>query len=259
MRPRAGRRRAAHATPTGWSRRWRELRDSQERTRHAERLATLGRITKSLIPVIAAHLDALQDFNALVAARREPPRRPPGGAAGLRLHRHPLAARHAGRDPQLRREPVRGLPASSRSRPTRWSGCAVAFSRYDPLASQRKLVAELQVPGPHPGRHLPPAPDHRQPGAQRLPGHARGRRGDRAHHRRRPARHSSTSRTPATPSPPRSRPTCSSRSSPPRATTAWAWACRCAGPPSRATAASSPAAAAPAQPTRFRIRLPRLG
>jgi signal transduction histidine kinase len=120
-----------------------ELRDSQERTRHAERLATLGRITKSLIPVISSHLDALQDFNALVAAgasRRDARLEELLGYAftGIRsLHAmlDEIRSYAESRSEVYHKQPVE---ADEMVR------LAVAFSRYDPLASQRKLVADLR-------------------------------------------------------------------------------------------------------------------
>ena len=145
----------------------------------------------------------------------------------------------------------------NRSRPTRWCGWRWPSAATIPLASQRKLVAELRA------RARIQADTFRLHQTivnlvrNAFQATARGRRGGGAHPRRRRSTCSSTSRTPASPSPPRSRPACSSRSSPPRARTAWAWACRCAGPRSRATAAPSPAASRPGEPTRFRIKLPR--
>ena len=191
---------------------------------------------------------------------REPARRPPGRAAGLRLHRHPLAARHAGRDPRLRREPARGVPASSRSSSTRWSASRSPSAATTRWPASARWCADLRSRGPH-SRSTPSACTRCIINLVRNAFQATPEGGDvtvrtTADER---ARRSSRSRTPATPSPPTSRPACSSRSSPPRATRAWAWACPCAGPPSNATAASSPAAAAPVSRTRFRIRLPRLG
>ena len=120
-----------------------ELSDSQERTRHAERLATLGRITKSLIPVISSHLDALQDFNALIAAganRRDARLEELLGYAftGIRsLHAmlDEIRSYAESRSEVYHKQPV---DADEMVR------LAVAFSRYDPLASQRKLVADLR-------------------------------------------------------------------------------------------------------------------
>jgi signal transduction histidine kinase len=120
-----------------------ELRDSQERTRHAERLATLGRITKSLIPVISSHLDALQDFNALVAAAN---RRDSRLAELLGYAFTGIRSLHAMLDEirsyaESRSEVYHKQPVEA----DEMVRLAVAFSRYDPLASQRKLVAELRA------------------------------------------------------------------------------------------------------------------
>jgi signal transduction histidine kinase len=121
----------------------RELRSSQEKTRHAERLATLGRITKSLIPVIATHLDALQDFNALVAsdsARRDARLEELLGYAftGIR-------SLHAMLDE---------IRAYAESRPEAYQLVtaeldevvrhAVAFSRYDPQSSHCRIVTQFR-------------------------------------------------------------------------------------------------------------------
>jgi signal transduction histidine kinase len=122
----------------------RDLRSSQEKTRHAERLATLGRITKSLIPVIGAHLDALQDFNALVAgdsSRRDARLEELLGYAftGIR-------SLHAMLDE---------IRSYAESRPEAYQLVtaeldelvqhAVAFSRYDPQAGHCRIVTQLKA------------------------------------------------------------------------------------------------------------------
>ena len=160
-----------------------DLRASQERTRHAERLSTLGRITKSLIPVIGEHLDALSEFSALVASG--------SGRRDVRLEELLAYAFTGIRSLHAMLDEIRGY-AESRSETYELQPIeldevvrlASAFCRYDPLAAQRRLVAELRAQGPGEGRHLPPAPDPGEPGAQRLPGLARGQRGHGADLRR---------------------------------------------------------------------------
>jgi signal transduction histidine kinase len=121
----------------------RELRSSQEKTRHAERLATLGRITKSLIPVIAAHLDALQDFNALVAgdsSRRDARLEELLGYAftGIRsLHAMLDEIRsYAESRPEAYQLVTAELDELVRH--------AVAFSRYDPQANHCRIATQLK-------------------------------------------------------------------------------------------------------------------
>ena len=122
----------------------RRLRETQEQLRHTERLATLGRITSSLIPVIAAHLEQLQEFNALVAAgpqRRDPRLEELLGYAftGIRTLNAML-------------DEIRGY-AESRTEVYRLEledadevvRFAVAFSRYDPQATRLKLGCELRA------------------------------------------------------------------------------------------------------------------
>ncbi len=121
----------------------RELRGSQEKTRHAERLATLGRITKSLIPVIAAHLDALQDFNALVAS--DTSRRDARLEELLGYAFTGIRSLHAMLDE---------IRSYAESRPEAYQLVtaevdelvrhAVAFSRYDPQASHCRIVTQLK-------------------------------------------------------------------------------------------------------------------
>jgi signal transduction histidine kinase len=126
----------------------RALRESQDRTRHAERLATLGRITKSLIPVIAAHLDALADFNSQVANARV--RRDARleellsyaftGVHSLRAMLDEIRSYAENRSDTYQLQEVDADEVIRQ---------AVAFSRYDPLAHQRKLVVDLRS-----GAHL---------------------------------------------------------------------------------------------------------
>jgi signal transduction histidine kinase len=122
----------------------RDLRASQEKTRHAERLATLGRITKSLIPVIANHLDALQDFNALVAgdsARRDARLEELLGYAftGIRsLHAMLDEIRsYAESRPEAYQLVTAELDELVRH--------AVAFSRYDPQAGHCRIVTQMKA------------------------------------------------------------------------------------------------------------------
>ena len=121
-----------------------DLRSSQERTRHAERLSTLGRITKSLIPVIAEHLDALSEFSALVASgssRREP-----------RLEELIAYAFTGIRSLHAMLDEIRGY-AESRNESYELQPIEVdevirlasAFCRYDPLAAQRRLTVDLRA------------------------------------------------------------------------------------------------------------------
>ncbi len=118
------------------------LRETEERTRQNERLATLGRITSSLIPVIGTHLDALQEFNSLVLGSRD------------------------GRDPRLEEllgyafTGIRSLHAMldeirayAESRPDTYKFAVhevdeiahfvVAFCRYDPLSARRRVASDL--------------------------------------------------------------------------------------------------------------------
>lgn len=121
-----------------------ELEDSQERTRHAERLATLGRITKSLVPVIGTHLDALQDFNSMVASRG--PRRDPRMEELLGFAFTGIRSLHA------MLEEIRSYAESrpetielERAEADDIVRSAASFSRYDPLAAKRRLVIDLRA------------------------------------------------------------------------------------------------------------------
>jgi signal transduction histidine kinase len=119
------------------------LEQTQDRLRHAERLATLGRITSSLIPIIGAHLEALQEFNALVGAgthRRDARLEELLGYAftGIRaLHAMLDEIRGYGESRpeayRLELEDVDGLVKF-----------AVSFSGFDPLARQRHLRTDLR-------------------------------------------------------------------------------------------------------------------
>jgi signal transduction histidine kinase len=122
----------------------RALEETQAKLRHAERLATLGRITSSLIPVIAGHLDALQEFNALVsggAQRRDPRLDELLGYAftGIRSLDAMLEEirGYAESRPEVLRLEVEDVDAIVRF--------ATAFSRFDPLASRREVVADLRA------------------------------------------------------------------------------------------------------------------
>jgi signal transduction histidine kinase len=122
----------------------RVLRETEERTRKAERLATLGRITSSLIPVIGAHLDALQDFNALLVAGTEGP--DPRLDELLNYAFTGIRSLHAMLDE---------IRSYAESRPETYRlqiedadaivQFVVSFCRYDPLAGRRKLQADLQA------------------------------------------------------------------------------------------------------------------
>lgn len=120
----------------------RNLRDAEERNRQAERLATLGRITSSLIPVIGAHLDALQEFNTLMVAG--PENRDPRLDELLGYAFTGIRSLHAMLDE------IRGY-AESRIENYRMkiedadeiAQFVVAFCRFDPLAGRRRLVAQL--------------------------------------------------------------------------------------------------------------------
>jgi signal transduction histidine kinase len=120
----------------------RVLRETEERTRQAERLATLGRITSSLIPVIGAHLDALQDFNTLLVAGSEQP--------DARLDELLNYAFTGIRSLHAMLDEIRSY-AESRPETYRLEienadaivGFVVSFCRYDPLAGRRRLVSEL--------------------------------------------------------------------------------------------------------------------
>jgi signal transduction histidine kinase len=120
----------------------RVLRETEDRTRRAERLATLGRITSSLIPVIGSHLDALQDFNALlVAGTRDPDPRLDEllnyAFTGIRsLHAMLDEIRsYAESRPEVYRLELEDADAIVQF--------VVSFCRYDPLAGRRRLTADL--------------------------------------------------------------------------------------------------------------------
>ena len=120
-----------------------ELKTSQERTRHAERLSTLGRITKSLVPVIAEHLDALSEFSALVASG--------GGHRDTRLDELIGYAFTGIRSLHAMLDEIRGYaenrPESYELQPVDLDEVirlATAFCRYDPLSSQRRLTTDLR-------------------------------------------------------------------------------------------------------------------
>jgi signal transduction histidine kinase len=120
----------------------RVLRDTEERSRQAERLATLGRFTSSLIPVIGTHLDALQDFNGLLA-NAERSRDP-------RLDELLSYAFTGIRSLNAMLDEIRGY---AESRPENYKlelqdadeivRFAVSFCRYDPLAVRRRVFSEL--------------------------------------------------------------------------------------------------------------------
>jgi signal transduction histidine kinase len=121
----------------------RVLRETEERTRRAERMATLGRITSSLIPVIGSHLDALQDFNALlVAGTRDPDPRLDEllnyAFTGIRsLHAMLDEIRsYAESRPEVYRLELEDADAIVQF--------VVSFCRYDPLAGRRRLTADLK-------------------------------------------------------------------------------------------------------------------
>jgi signal transduction histidine kinase len=122
----------------------RRLRETQEQLRHAERLATLGRITSSLIPVIAAHLEALQEFNASVA--NGPQRRDPRLEELLGYAFTGIRSLHAMLDEvkgyaESRAEVYR-LELEDADEVVRF---AVSFSRYDPAATRLRLNCELRA------------------------------------------------------------------------------------------------------------------
>jgi signal transduction histidine kinase len=119
-----------------------DLRETDERRRQAERLATLGRITSSLIPVIGAHLDALQEFNARLVAG--PPGRDPRLDELLGYAFTGIRSLHAMLDE---------IRSYAESRPENYRlelvdadeivKFVVAFCRYDPLAARRRLQSDL--------------------------------------------------------------------------------------------------------------------
>jgi signal transduction histidine kinase len=118
------------------------LQEAQDRLRHAERLATLGRITTSLIPVIASHLDALQEFNALVAdghQRRDPRIEELLGYAFTGI-RSLDAMLDEIRSYAESRPEVYNLNIEEADEVVKF---AVSFSRYDPMAAQRRLMTDL--------------------------------------------------------------------------------------------------------------------
>jgi signal transduction histidine kinase len=122
----------------------RALEEAQAKLRHSERLATLGRITSSIIPVIAGHLDALQEFNTLVGAgtqRRDPRLEELLGYAftGVRSLDAMLEEirGYAESRPEVLRLELEDLDAIVRF--------AVSFSRFDPLAMKREIRADLDA------------------------------------------------------------------------------------------------------------------
>jgi signal transduction histidine kinase len=118
------------------------LRETEERTRKAERLATLGRITSSLIPVIGAHLDALQDFNTLLVAGSIEP--DPKLDELLTYAFTGIRSLHAMLDEI--RSYAESRPEVYRLELEEADGVVhfvVSFCRYDPLAGRRRLTAQL--------------------------------------------------------------------------------------------------------------------
>lgn len=120
----------------------RALEETREKLRLSERLATLGRITSSLIPVIAGHLDALQEFNTLVGSgtqRRDPRLEELLGYAftGVRSLDAMLEEirGYAESRPEVLRLEIEDLDAIVRF--------AVSFCRFDPLAAKCEIRADL--------------------------------------------------------------------------------------------------------------------
>jgi signal transduction histidine kinase len=119
------------------------LRETQERTRRAERLATLGRITSSLIPVISAHLDALQDFNSLLVPGDNEPDRQLDELLNYAFTG--IRSLHAMLDEI--RSYAEARPETYRLEPQDADALVefvVAFCRFDPLSGGRRLTAELE-------------------------------------------------------------------------------------------------------------------
>ncbi len=118
------------------------LRETEARTRQAERLATLGRITTSLIPVIGAHLDALEDFNHRLSDG--PASRDPRLDELLRFAFAGIRSLHAMLD-EIRGYADSG-PGAERLEIVDADEVArfvVAFCRFDPLSGGRRIRSEL--------------------------------------------------------------------------------------------------------------------
>ncbi len=127
---------------TGLAEAVRALQESQARLRHLQRLATLGRVTSGLIPVIAGHLAALQEFNILVGSgvhRRDPRLEELLGYAvtGVRTLDAMLdeIRNYAESRPEVLRLDVEDVDALARF--------AVAFSSFDPLIGSRTIRADF--------------------------------------------------------------------------------------------------------------------
>jgi signal transduction histidine kinase len=119
----------------------RTLEGTRAKVRHAERLATLGRVTSSLIPVMAGHVAAFQEFAAVATAGgtgRDPRLGDLVGyaLAGIRSLESMLEeirAFSADRSSELQLE-THDLDTLVKF--------AVAFGRYDPLAGSRVVKVD---------------------------------------------------------------------------------------------------------------------
>jgi signal transduction histidine kinase len=119
------------------------LERAQARLLETERLATLGHITRELVPVLTAHLQALQEFNTLIGhgLHGRDPRMEElltlafGGIKSLQVLLEEVGSYVSSRPEVYRLEPE-DVDAVVRF--------AVSFSRFDPLARERVLETALQ-------------------------------------------------------------------------------------------------------------------
>ena len=118
-----------------------DLQRSQKQARHAERLATLGRITKSLVPVLTAHLGDLESFNELATRTR-----PSEGRLSELLSHAITGVRSMQAMLDEIRNYVEHRPESHNPQTTSIDELvkhSVAFCGYDPLARRRRIGLEL--------------------------------------------------------------------------------------------------------------------
>ncbi len=119
------------------------LEETQGELLHAERLATLGRVTSGLIPVIAGYLGDLEEFRTVMGSRL--------GTTDPSIAELLGYAFTGVRTLNAMLDEIRGF-AESRPESYRWEredldplvNFAVSFGRFDPLSQQRVLHADLR-------------------------------------------------------------------------------------------------------------------
>ena len=120
------------------------LRATQQKLLQLERLNTLGRAASSVLPVIALHLNALEEFNVIASAgmhRHDPELQGMltsalEGMQALRTMLEDLLT-YAGSGPAHTRPALVELDKTVAS--------ALSFARFDPLANGRAVRAELKT------------------------------------------------------------------------------------------------------------------